>query len=154
MDKMRYLEFGKRGQLRDVTFRKPELFSQGCWQTNNCESLSEAEGNLHFEAGEYYIHQYGHKINQSSGLHRVVVTLERLGGQKPLEQLADIPRPSQVDDWYLFEKYEGEMVKKRQGKEAFTAWKVAKAKEKIDYDQWKQVLRMTAELKLKNKEDA
>lgn len=102
----------------------------------------------------YYIHQYGHKVNQSSGLHRVVVTLERLGGQKPLEQLADIPRPSQVDDWYLFEKYEGEMVKKRQGKEAFTAWKVAKAKEKIDYDQWKQVLRMTAELKLKNKEYA
>lgn len=52
MDKTRYLEFGKRGQLRDVTFRKPELFSQGCWQTNNCDILSEAEGNLHFEAGE------------------------------------------------------------------------------------------------------
>lgn len=85
-------------------------------------------------------------------MHRVVVTLERVGSQKPLEELGDIPRPSQIDDWYLFEKYEGEMVKKRQGKEAFTEWKVAKAKEKIDYDQWKQVLRMTSALKLKDNE--
>ncbi len=82
------------------------------------------------------------------------MTLERLGGQNPLEKLADIPRPSQVDDWILFEKYEGEMVKRRQGKEAFTVWKVAKAKEKVDHEQWKQVLRMTAELKLKTKEIA
>ena len=52
LDKTRYLEFGKRGQLKDVIFRKPELFAQGCWQTNNCESLSEVEGDLHFEAGE------------------------------------------------------------------------------------------------------
>jgi hypothetical protein len=100
----------------------------------------------------YSIRQYGHRVNQHSGLHRVVVTLERVGSQKPLEELGDIPRPSQIDDWYLFEKYEGEMVKKRQGKEAFTEWKVAKAKEKIDYDQWKQVLRMTSALKLKDNE--
>jgi hypothetical protein len=52
LEKTRYLEFGKRGQLKDVVFRKPELCAQGCWQTNNCESLSELEGNLHFEAGE------------------------------------------------------------------------------------------------------
>ena len=100
----------------------------------------------------YSIRQYGHKVNQHSGLHRVVVTLERVASQKPLEELGDIPRPSQVDDWHLFEKYEGEMVKKSQGKEAFTEWKVAKAKEKIDHDQWKQVLRMTSALKLKDKE--
>ena len=60
------------------------------------------------------------------------MTLERVGDQKALEQLANIPRPSQVDDWILFERYEGEMVKKRQGKEAFTQWKVAKAKVQVN----------------------
>ncbi|PMB69231.1 hypothetical protein BM221_003869 [Beauveria bassiana] len=51
-----------------------------------------------------------------------------------------------MDEWLIFEKYEGEMVKKRQGNEAFTEWKVEKAQEKADHSEWERVTRMTAEL--------
>lgn len=63
-----------------------------------------------------------------------------------MEELAKIPLPSQMDDWTLFEKYEGEMIRKRQGNEAFTVWKVEKAQEKVDHSQWEKVARMTADL--------
>lgn len=63
-----------------------------------------------------------------------------------MEDLVQIPLPSQMDDWLMFEKYEGEMIKKRQGNEAFTEWKVEKAQEKVDHSQWERVTRMTADL--------
>ncbi len=63
-----------------------------------------------------------------------------------MEELVQIPLPSQMDDWLMFEKYEGEMIKKRQGNEAFTEWKVEKAQEKVDHSQWERVTRMTADL--------
>ncbi|OAA77713.1 sra-ydg [Akanthomyces lecanii RCEF 1005] len=96
--------------------------------------------------GLYVIRQYGHKLQADTGLHRVVITLERVPGQRPMDELLQIPRPSQMDDWIIFEKYEGEMVKKRQGNEAFTEWKVEKAQEKVDHSQWERVARMAADL--------
>ncbi|PQK12119.1 hypothetical protein BB8028_0003g07370 [Beauveria bassiana] len=96
--------------------------------------------------GLYIIRQYGHKLQEETGIHRVVITLERVLGQKPMEELVQVPRPSQMDEWLIFEKYEGEMVKKRQGNEAFTEWKVEKAQEKADHSEWERVTRMTAEL--------
>ena len=72
--------------------------------------------------------------------------MERVPGQRPMDELLQIPRPSQMDDWLIFEKYEGEMVKKRQGNEAFTEWKVEKAQEKVDHSQWERVARMAADL--------
>lgn len=38
------------------------------------------------------------------------------------------------------------MVKKRQGNEAFTEWKVEKAQEKVDHSEWEKVALMTADL--------
>lgn len=71
-----------------------------------------------------------------------------------MDGLAKIPLPSQIDEWLLFEKYEGEMIKKRQGNEAFTEWKFEKAQEKADHSQWEKVARMTAELKRRKNGDA
>lgn len=51
-----------------------------------------------------------------------------------------------MDDWSMFEKYEGEMVKKQQGNEAFTEWKFEKEQERVNHSQWERVTRMTADL--------
>ncbi|KAM3514653.1 hypothetical protein MY11210_001759 [Beauveria gryllotalpidicola] len=147
LDKKRLEKFAtKYGQLRDIAFTDTLVFAHGRWQAMRCESLSEVEGDQQFEPGQYIIRQYGHRLQAETGLHRVVITLERVPGQKPMEEIVQVPRPSQMDEWLIFEKFEGEMVKKRQGNEAFTEWKVEKAQEKADHSEWERVARMTAEL--------
>ncbi|KAF5007308.1 hypothetical protein FDECE_6354 [Fusarium decemcellulare] len=67
----------------------------------------------------YKMEQYGHRFNPNTEQHHMVLTLERVRGQRPIEDLLHIPRPSEVDDWALFEKYECEMVKREQGYQGF-----------------------------------
>ncbi|KND95310.1 hypothetical protein TOPH_00584 [Tolypocladium ophioglossoides CBS 100239] len=98
--------------------------------------------------GLYIIRQYGQKLCQNSGVHRVVLTIERVPGQRSLQEIAMIPRPSQLDDWQLFEKYEGEMIRQRRGDPGFLDWKMAKAEERIDLEQWRRALELGTELKL------
>lgn len=69
-------------------------------------------------------------------MHKVVLTLDRVPGQRPMKGIMKIPRPSQLDDWHLYEKYEAEMVKQNRGDERFLNWKLAKAQQKIEQDQW------------------
>ncbi|KAM4054604.1 PPIC-type PPIASE domain-containing protein [Hirsutella rhossiliensis] len=97
--------------------------------------------------GLYYIRQYSLKQNNQTGLHRVVLTLERVRGQRSLQDIAAIPRPSQLDDWQLFEKYEGEMIRQKRGDQGFLEWKTAKAEERINLEQWRRTLELRAELK-------
>lgn len=52
-----------------------------------------------------------------------------------MHMLCNIPRPSQIDDWYLVEKLEGDMVKSRCGEARFLEWKAAKAQEREDKEQ-------------------
>lgn len=59
-----------------------------------------------------------------------------------------IPRPSQLDDWRLFEKYEGEMVRQRRGSQGFLEWRMLKAQERMDQEQWRHALELGAELSL------
>lgn len=69
--------------------------------------------------GLYTIRQYGHKRNPKNRLHRIIVTLERVAGQPSMADLAKVPRPSQMDDWVLFERYEGEMIRQNHGEQSF-----------------------------------
>ena len=59
-----------------------------------------------------------------------------------------IPRPSQMDDWLLFEKYEGEMVRQSRGNQGFLDWKTAKAEGNLELEQWKRALELSTELGL------
>ena len=54
---------------------------------------------------------------------RMVLTLERVPKQKPLEEIRCIPRPSQLDDWALHEKIESNVVK-RLGRSEYTTWTI------------------------------
>lgn len=79
----------------------------------------------------YTLLQYGQKRNAQSGVYELYLALERLEGQTPMHRITITPRPSQVDDWRLVEKLEGEMVKERCGEDRFLEWKVTKAEERV-----------------------
>ncbi|KAK1245059.1 hypothetical protein MKX08_004688 [Trichoderma sp. CBMAI-0020] len=96
--------------------------------------------------GLYTIRQYGHKQNPNNQLHRIVVTLERVAAQSSMTNLAKVPRPSQMDDWVLFEKFEGEMVRQNHGEQSFLDWKVMKAQERMEQRQWRRALEVGAAL--------
>ncbi|KAF5016181.1 hypothetical protein F66182_12219 [Fusarium sp. NRRL 66182] len=65
--------------------------------------------------GLYTIRQYGQRLNQISERHRMTLILERVSGQPPIEDILHIPRPSETDDWELFEKFENEAIKQKKG---------------------------------------
>ncbi|KAH6610437.1 hypothetical protein Trco_000457 [Trichoderma cornu-damae] len=96
--------------------------------------------------GLYVIRQYSHKQNPQNRLHRIIVTLERISGQPNMTDLAKIPRPSQTDDWVLFKKFEGEMIRQNRGEQRFLDWKLMKAQEKMEQQQWRRALEVGAAL--------
>ncbi|KAM0562236.1 hypothetical protein ACHAPJ_002681 [Fusarium lateritium] len=69
--------------------------------------------------GLYKICQYGQRLNMVSERHRMILTLERVGGQPPIEDILHIPRPSEMDDWELYERFESEKIKQKKGDKAF-----------------------------------
>ncbi|KOS21269.1 hypothetical protein ESCO_006774 [Escovopsis weberi] len=99
--------------------------------------------------GLYKISQYGVKKIPQSSLYRVVLTFERIPGQRPLHELIKIPRPSHLDDWQLFERYEGEMIRQKCGEQLFLDWKMMKAQERMDQRQWRRAIKVGATLALR-----
>ncbi|KAH7328458.1 hypothetical protein B0I35DRAFT_473163 [Stachybotrys elegans] len=69
--------------------------------------------------GLYTLRQYGLTRNPQSDRLTVVLTLERVPGQRPLQEIVSIPRPSQLDDWQLFKRYEGETIMRKYGDQGF-----------------------------------
>ncbi|KAH7170397.1 PUA-like domain-containing protein [Dactylonectria macrodidyma] len=98
--------------------------------------------------GLYIIRQYGQRLNLRTGLHRVVLTLERVEDTFSVDELIQVPRPSQLDDWKLFETYEGEMIKQRKGQRGFLDWKMERAREKMDQEQYMRTLAFQTSLEL------
>ncbi|KAM5375905.1 hypothetical protein ACJZ2D_005695 [Fusarium nematophilum] len=98
--------------------------------------------------GMYTISQYGQRLNPKKELHRMILTLEREGGQPPVDDIIHIPRPSELDDWELFQRYEGELIKQKQGEGEFLDWKLGKAEEMIEREQYLRTLVFEASLGL------
>ncbi|RYO87798.1 hypothetical protein DL764_008820 [Monosporascus ibericus] len=113
-------------RLKDVSFETALGYDLGKWQTPASDPVSELEGNLQFKPGQgytlksvwapqagtrydglYTIEQYGTKLNSKTNTHRLELMLERVADQKSIEDIMGIPKPSQLDDWKLFEKLEG-----------------------------------------------
>ena len=56
-----------------------------------------------------------------------------------------IPKPSQLDDWHLFQKLEGDKIKQTQGETGYLEWKLRKQNEKDDREDWKRSLLFAAD---------
>ncbi len=48
--------------------------------------------------------RYNQKLNETTGQYRLEVDLEHVEGQLSMTELAKIPRPSNLDDWDLFQR--------------------------------------------------
>ncbi|UKZ80605.1 hypothetical protein TrVFT333_008367 [Trichoderma virens FT-333] len=146
VDQTRHQNLSNTGTLKDVVFNNITSDGWELWQAKECRTLSELEWNLQFKPGQYVIRRYSQKQNLQTRLHRTIVTLERISGQPNIVDLAKVPRPSQMDDWVLFEKLEGEMIRQHRGEQSFLDWKLMKAQERMEQRQWRRALEVGAAL--------
>lgn len=72
-----------------------------------------------------------------TNIYTLKVVLQRLPGQKPMREVLETPKPSQLDDWALYEKLEEEAIKQREGAMIFTEWAAAREKERAERDYWR-----------------
>ncbi|TLS23041.1 uncharacterized protein PpBr36_06073 [Pyricularia pennisetigena] len=86
--------------------------------------------------GLYKIVQYGQKLDEDTEIYRLALVLERVPEQMPLEELRSIPKPSQLDDWKVYESFEADRLKSSRGHMNFLAWKNRKMRDKLEHEQW------------------
>lgn len=81
-------------------------------------------------------------------MYSMRLILERLPGQTPIDEILHIPRPSQLDDWSLYEKLEREQIKQTQGDARLTEWIIRRDKERIERGHWHRSRAFKSEMKL------
>lgn len=74
------------------------------------------------------------------------VILQRLPRQKPMREVLQIPKPSQLDDWAWYEKLEKEAINQREGAVRLSDWQAAREKEITERDYWREVRERNREL--------
>lgn len=74
--------------------------------------------------------------------------LERVPGQIPMGEILHIPRPSQLDDWSLYEKLERERIKQTEGDASVTEWIIRRDKERIERGHWRRSRAFKSEMTL------
>ncbi|KAE9374716.1 hypothetical protein N431DRAFT_405640 [Stipitochalara longipes BDJ] len=74
--------------------------------------------------GLYVIRQYGHKLVESHhNIYKCRLVLERVTGQKSINDIIVTPTPSQLDDWALYTRIVGEHIRATQGDVAYSEWR-------------------------------
>lgn len=76
------------------------------------------------------------------------LTLQRVAGQTPIDEISHIPRPSQLDDWRLYEKLERERIKQTEGDARLTDWIIRRDEERIKRAHWRRSRAFKSEMKL------
>ena len=72
----------------------------------------------------YAVKHYGHALaDADKNIYRCVITLERVPGQLPFDEVRTIPTPSQLDDWLLYLRLMGDNIRAREGDVAHSQWK-------------------------------
>ncbi|KAI0603472.1 PUA-like domain-containing protein [Biscogniauxia sp. FL1348] len=101
------------------------------------KSILAPEAGVRYD-GLFTIKQYGCKLDDSTNTYRLELTLERVPEQRSFEELRKIPKPSQLDDWNLYEKLEGDKIKLLRGETSYLEWKLQRQEEKIDREDWRR----------------
>ncbi|KAI0383122.1 hypothetical protein F5Y04DRAFT_270178 [Hypomontagnella monticulosa] len=102
------------------------------------KSILAPEAGVRYD-GLFTLRQYGCKLDSKTNMYRIELTLERVPDQKTSpEELKSIPRPSQLDDWNLYEKLEGDKIKLLQGEASYLEWKLKRQEEKLDREDWRR----------------
>ncbi|TGJ80090.1 hypothetical protein E0Z10_g8663 [Xylaria hypoxylon] len=101
------------------------------------KSILGPEAGLRYD-GLYTIRQYGFKLDSNTNKYRLELTLERATDQRSFEDICKVPKPSQLDDWALYEKLEGDKVKLLQGESSYLEWKLERQEERVDREEWQR----------------
>lgn len=94
------------------------------------------------------------KLNMVSEIYTLRLTLERLAHQKPMDEITCIPRPSQLDDWKLYEQLERARVRKTEGKTKFDEWTTGRVLERTERASWRRSRELKTDLREKELADA
>lgn len=62
--------------------------------------------------------------------------LERVDSQKPLHEILQLPKPSQMDDWELYKRLMNEDYRMREGEAAFDRMKDYEEEQQADKEQF------------------
>lgn len=89
-------------------------------------------------AHRYIIRQYGCKLDSGINKYKLELTLERAPDQPPFQDICKVPKPSQLDDWALYEKLEGDKVRSLQGESSYLEWTLKRQEEKVDREDWQR----------------
>lgn len=76
----------------------------------------------------------------SNEIYTLRLTLERMPGQVPMAELLRIPRPSQLDEWELYEQLEREQIRQTQGQAEFDTWMITRNVERMERAQWRRMM--------------
>lgn len=57
-----------------------------------------------------------------------------------MEDILHIPKPSQLDEWNMYEKLERERIRQTEGRAKFDDWKVTRNVEKMEREHWRRNL--------------
>jgi hypothetical protein len=85
------------------------------------------------------------KLDINTDLHRLELVLESAPGQISMQAIRLIPTPSQVDDWCLYERIEGDKIKALHGEASYLEWRLLRREAKLERDEWKRTRLSSAE---------
>lgn len=88
----------------------------------------------------------------ASEVYTLRLTLERLPRQRSMDEILLIPKPSQLDDWLLYEKLERERIRQTQGPVKLDNWTIARDVERLERDHWRRSRDFKAALREKEQE--
>lgn len=83
------------------------------------------------------IHSWSIKLNINTDLYTLRLTLERIPGQRHMDNILQIPKPSQLDDWKLYEQLERDRIRRTEGKVKFDHWTNIRNAEKLERESWR-----------------
>lgn len=95
------------------------------------------KGGVRFD-GTYIIRKYG-VWRPKPDVLELELELERVSTERHMKEVVDTPSPSELDDWKLYEKYENELVRQREGSPVFMDWYAEKAKRQGERDHWRRL---------------
>ncbi|POS73559.1 hypothetical protein DHEL01_v208052 [Diaporthe helianthi] len=98
--------------------------------------------------GLYILRSWSFKLDQATDLYCMRLILERVPGQKSIDEILHIPRPSQLDDWNLYEKLERERIKQTEGEARLTELIIRRDKERIERSHWRRSRAFRSEMRL------
>ncbi|KAF4121278.1 Pfam:YDG SRA [Geosmithia morbida] len=107
------------------------------------ESMFAPKAGVRYD-GEYTLIQYGQKVNPMTGAHRLSLVLGRVEGQIPMHKLISIPRPSQMDDWKMFEDIEERLMQCQLSEANFVRWFMDKAGDIVKKERFERFMHLAS----------